>query len=162
HGASESLLTLMESTHNLDVDGTGRLYVDQIEHPLEVLRFASTSADPADEVLRAERLAGPFYQRVSSVVANPLKWPNGGLLLSAKVAGRNQLMVTYPGKKGIPLLHDSREETALPAVLIGPKRLAFTVRVGDRRQLRIAALEDGHAVLEPIELGVDCSSLDAL
>jgi hypothetical protein len=116
---------------------------------------------PPSGTSRVEHLAGPFQWGLSSVVVHPLILPGGQLLLPVKVAGRDQLMVASPGKRGIPLFH-GHEETTLPAVLLGSNRLAFTMYVGNRRRLRIATLQDGNAMLEPIDLGVDSADLDAL
>jgi hypothetical protein len=66
------------------------------------------------------------------------------------------------GKEQVPLFLDSREESALPAVLLGKDRLAFTTGSGSGRRLRIAALEDGGAHLEPTDLRIQSESLEAL
>jgi hypothetical protein len=100
--------------------------------------------------------------RETATVAHPLELPDGRLLMPTKAAGRDRLVTALLGKDRVPLLLDSREETSLPAVLLGKDRLAFTTGSGSGRRLRMAALEAGCAHLEHTDLGIQITSLDAL
>lgn len=158
------LLTLRTETHSMDVDADGRLYLDQPQRPLEVIRFGlpANGAPPAAAPLDVERLAGPLVWRETATIDFPLELPDGSLVLTTKVAGLDRLVTAIPGQDPVPLLHNSNEETARPTALLGSDRLAFVVGSGSRRRLRIATLEEGHVRLQPTALGVDCEELDAL
>ena len=159
----EPLLTLTTSIYGMDVDTEDRLYIDSFQRPLFVLRFAPPVDGRAPAApLPVERLAGPMLWRETGTVAHPLELPDGRLLLPTKVAGRDRLVDDPPGQGPVPLLLDSREETALPAVLLGKDRLAFATGSGSRRRLRFAALEDGGAHLEPTDLGIQSEGLTDL
>src|SRR5262249_53888220 len=95
-------------------------------------------------------------------VAHPLELPDGRLLMPTKVAGRDRLVMALQGEIRVPLLLDSPEETALPAVRLGKDRLAFTSSSGSGRRLRIALLEEGRARLEDTDLGIQRQRLAAL
>jgi hypothetical protein len=96
------------------------------------------------------------------MVAHPLELPDGRLLMPSKVAGRDRLLMALLGKEPVPLLVDSFEETALPAVQLGKYGLAFTMGSGSRRRLRLADLEDGSARLTRTDLAVQTEGLTAL
>lgn len=151
------LLTFRTEAYAMDVDGEGRLYLDQTQRPLEVMRFGLAGDGNA-----VERLAGPLLWRETATIAYPLELPDGRLLLTTKVAGRDRLVTALPGRDPVPLLDDSSAETAPPAALLGRDRLAFVVGSGSRRRLRLATWEEGHVRLEPTVLGVHCDDLDAL
>jgi hypothetical protein len=159
----EPLLALTLSVYGMDVDPEDRLYLDQYQRPMVVLRVdpAVDGRGPAAPI-PVERLTEPMLWRETATVAHPLELPDGRLLMPTKVAGRDRLMMVLLGKDPVPLLLDSREETALPAVRLGKDRLAFTTGSGRGRRLRLAVLEDGGARLEPTDLGVQGASLAAL
>jgi hypothetical protein len=160
----ETLLTLTTRVWGLDVDGDGRIYLDQLQRPLEVIRFAAVpeGRDPASPVAPAvERIAAPLW-RETGTIGQPLQLPDGRVVLPSKVGGRDRLLVVLPGKVPLPLLDDSREETAPPASMVGPRRLAFLAGTDKERRLRLAALEDDSVRLEPVELGVAGEGLTAL
>ncbi len=163
----EPVLTLTMSVYGMDVDSEDRLYLDQVQRPMVVLRFDCRSALPRDgrrpaAPIPVERLTEPVLWRLTATVAHPLELPDDRLLMPTKAAGRDRLVITRLGKDLVPLLMDSREETSLPAVRLGKDRLAFTMGSGQARRLRLAVLEDGGARLEHTDLGIQSASLDAL
>jgi hypothetical protein len=163
---SETLLTLMTRVVGLDVDGAGQIYLDQVQRPLEVIRFAAMpeGGDAAKpRLLPVERIAAPsLWRETVETIGHPLQLPDGRVLLPSKGAGRNRLLVALPGKDPMPLLDDSREETATPATLVGQRRLAFIAGSDKERRLRLAALEDDSVRLEPVDLGVPGEGVTAL
>jgi hypothetical protein len=60
------------------------------------------------------------------------------------------------------LLDDNRQETAPPATLVGPRRVAFVAGSGKESRVRMASLEDDGARLDPVDLGVAGEGLTAL
>ena len=153
--APEPLLTLTTSIYGLDVDPEGRLYVDQFQRPMVVLRFDPEADGHApDAAIPAERLTEPMLWRETATVALPLELPDGRLLMPTKAAGRDRLVSALLGKTRVPLFPDNPEETALPAALVGKDRLAYTSGSGDGRRLRLASLEGGGARVEPTDLGI--------
>jgi hypothetical protein len=155
-------LTLTAFVWGLDVHADGRLYMDQIWRPLDVLRFelpgqAGSGPSPV------ERVAASFlWREKTGSVGQPVELPDGRVVVPSKVAGRDQLLASLPGKDPTPLLEGSKEETALPAVLVGQTRLAFVAGSGKERRLRLATLEDDSIRLEPVDLSVVDRGLSAL
>jgi serine/threonine protein kinase len=152
----EPVMTLTTPVWGMDVDATGEIFLDQIYRPLEVIRFAGP--DPS----AVERLAAPSMWRETGTIGGPLQLPDGRVVLPSKTAGRDRLLVAVPGKDPEPLLADSREESAPPATMVGPRRLAFVAGSGTDSRLRLATLDANGARLEPTDLGVAGQGLTAL
>jgi hypothetical protein len=147
-----TLLTLTTRPFGLDLDRQGRLYLDQFQRGLEVLRF-----DPAGGP--ATRIASPLRGRKMQ----PVELPDGRVLLPSKAAGRNQLLAGLAGKEAAPLL-DDRGETAPPALLIDDRRLALVAGSGEKRRLKVATLEDDQVRIHhalPLVPGDDLAGLAA-
>src|SRR5262249_18651207 len=161
-GRPEPLLTLTAFPWGLDVAADGRVYIDQVRRSLDVLRFElpgqeGSAPSPVDRLA-----ASILWREKSEPVGQPLELPDGRVLVPSKAAGRNQLLASLRGKDPTPLLENSNEETAPPAVLVGQNRLALMVGPGKERRLRLAALDDDSVRLEPVELGVMERGLIAL
>jgi eukaryotic-like serine/threonine-protein kinase len=136
-GPPQTLLTLVSPSYGLDVDGDGRLYFDQFQRPLEVLRFAAAGG-PVERVASPSRGWGE-----TAAGGQPVELPDGRVLLPSKVSGRDQLLAGFAGKDPVPLLgEEDRTETAPPAVLVGARRLAFVAGSGKDRHLKLADWED--------------------
>jgi len=159
----ETLLTLTMRVAGLALDDAGQIYLDQVQRPLEVIRFTlePEGGDPARRA-SAERIATPAVWRETESIGHPLQLPDGRIVLPSKTAGRDRLLVAVPGKPPVPLLDDSREETAPPATLVGQRQLAFLAGSGPKRRLRLAAIEDDSIELEAVDLGVSGDRLSAL
>jgi hypothetical protein len=160
-GRPEPLLTLTAFPWGLDVGADGRVYTDQVRRSLDVMKFglpgpAGSGPSPV------ERLAASvLWREKTEPVGLPVELPDGRVLVPSKVAGRSQLLACLPRRAPTPLLEGSKEETALPAVLVGRHRLAFMTGSGKERRLRLASLEDG-VRLEPVAVGVVGWGLSAL
>ncbi len=163
-GRPEALLPLTTRAWGLDVDASGTIYLDQLQRPLEVIRFAAVpeggaiGRPPAPPV---EHIATTLW-RETGTIGQPLQLPDGRVVMPSKVAGHDRLLVGLPGQAPLPLLDDSRTETAPPAALVGPRRLAFVAGSCQDRRLRLAALEDDSVRLEPVDLGVAGEDLTSL
>jgi len=80
----------------VDVDGEDRLYFDQFQRGLEVLRFDVAGGRP-------ERVASPSLWRETGGVNQPVEFPDGRVLLPSKLAGRDRLLAAAPRKEPVPL-----------------------------------------------------------
>jgi hypothetical protein len=132
----QPLMTLLTSAFGLDVDGSGRVYIDQFQRPLELLRFAADGGRP-ERVASLSRGWG-----ATSLGGQPVELPDGRVVLPSKVLGRERLVAGLPGKDPLPLLEQDKGETAPPAALVGDRHLAFVAGSGSGRQLKLAELED--------------------
>lgn len=160
----ETLLTLTTRVWGLDVDSAGRIYLDQVQRPLEVIRFATApeGAPAGAVVLPVEHIAAPTLWQETGAIGLPLQLPDGRVVLPGKTAGRDRLLMAVPGKSLRPLLDDSRTETAPPLALVGTRRLAFVAGSDKERRLRLADLDDDGVRLEPVDLGVSGEGLTSL
>jgi hypothetical protein len=158
----QPLTTFTTQTWGLDMDARGRLYIDQVQRPEEVIRFDLPAESVEAVRLPVERLAGPFLWRQTRTLGQPLLLPDGRLVLPSQVAGRDRLLVTLPGKGLAPLLEQGNAQTAPPLALLGADRLALVADSGKGRRLRIANLEADNISLDPVNLGVDGAGLVAV
>jgi hypothetical protein len=85
----------------IDVGRDDSLYVDQIEQPIEIIR-STASSGPPDQM----RVGSEF-------LANVLPLPDGRMLLQARTAGRDRLMLMEQGKDPVPFITGTQEETRL-------------------------------------------------
>jgi hypothetical protein len=164
NGPPQPLLTLTAPVWGLEVAADGRLYLDQVQRLLEVLRFdvpAQARAPAGLERPPLERLAAGLW-RETETAGRPVELPDGRVVVPSKVAGRDRLLALLPGQEPTPLLEGSTEETAPPVALVGQRRLAFVAGSGKGRRLRLAALEEDGVRLEPVDLGVAGAGLVAL
>ncbi len=133
----ESLRTVMTLTMMpwwMDAGPDGSLYIDQVDRPGEVLRFAASGGAPERVAISQTYLLG---------AALPL--PDGRVLFPSRAAGRDRLLVAAPGKDPIPLV-DTQEETAWPATLVGNREVAFLAGTNPNRIIVVASLADGRIV----------------
>jgi eukaryotic-like serine/threonine-protein kinase len=155
-GPPELLLTLMTPSFGLDVDGQGRVYLDQFQRPREVLRFAEGGGLP-------ERVASHSRGRGElGSAGQPVELPDGRVLLPSKVSGRDRLLAGFAGKDPTPLLEQDKGETAPPAVLMGERRLAFMAGSGKDRRLKLARLEDDEVNVVGVVKGVPAEGVTEL
>ena len=118
---------LTSDLSSLDIDESGNLYVDQVDRPAEMLRYA-----PAEGRLERFRLAENQGQ--------VLPLPDGRLVIGTGGAGGGRLMVMTAGGDAKPLIQ-TRDETAYPATMLGTDRLAFVQGKGTARTVAIATLD---------------------
>jgi hypothetical protein len=155
-GPPQPLMTLLTSAFGLDVDGSGRVYLDQFQRPLELLRFAADGGRP-ERVASLSRGWG-----ATSLGGQPVELPDGRVVLPSKVSGRERLVAGLPGKEPVPLLEQDKGETAPPAVLVGDRQLAFVAGSDSGRQLKIAELEDDQVHIVRSLKGVPAAQLKGL
>jgi serine/threonine protein kinase len=132
----QTVLTLTERPYGLDIDKDGTLFIDQFHRPLEMLRFPEREGT-------VEQIATVSQGRL----LEPVELPDGRVLLSSTVFGRDRLLLSSRGKDGkepTPLL-DEGAPAHPPAALVGSNRLAFLADTATegRRQVMLAQIEDG-------------------
>jgi hypothetical protein len=135
-GPARTLLSLPISPSYIAGGPAGSVYVDQVDRPTEILRFKPSGG-------AAVRIVGPFRPKTGSVWSL-VEFADGRLLIPAAVSGKAVLMVAAEGQEPKPFITaiGADEETALPAVLLAGKDVAFLI--GGAADLTIAiATPDG-------------------
>jgi hypothetical protein len=153
----EAVLTLTTPCYGLDVDREGRLYIDQLQRPLEVLRVA------LDKPGVPERIASTSRQLETGLLGPPLELPHDrGVLLASKSLGRSRLLAAAEGNLEV-ISTDDREEATVPAVLVGSQRLAYLTGPRGQRRIKLVEVEpDRVAPLRTLRFPADgLSSLAA-
>ncbi len=109
----QTLMTLPSRPWYITQGTDGSVYVEFLDNPAELLRFAPSGGAP---------------ERLSSVGRNyfmhPLQFSDGRVLLPSLTSGRRRLLVASPGEALRPFL-DSSEQSAPPAALVGKGTLAL-------------------------------------
>jgi serine/threonine protein kinase len=130
------IVTLTEQPLFLDIGPDGSLYVDQIEQPADLLRFS-----PASGAL--ERIPLPSVSvsaNTQSALALPL--PDGRVLLTGRIVGRDRVLVMAPGKDPVPFIATD-EETTGPLAMVGEDTFVFVAGTVPTRTLALASVADG-------------------
>jgi serine/threonine protein kinase len=136
-GEPVTLVTMTISPYSIDVASDGSLYVGTYDRPLELLRVPLAGGTP-------ERLSPQTFTKTTGAVWTPVEFPDGHVLLPSVVSGRSQLLVVRPGKEPRPFV-DTREETDLPATLIGNDLTALVIGTPPQQAIALAAT-DGRIV----------------
>jgi serine/threonine protein kinase/Tol biopolymer transport system component len=120
---------------HLDAGSDGSLYIDTMDNPAELLRFAVTGGVP-------ERLAATS----GNLVASPVQLPDGAILVPTQVLGRRRLLLAGRGAELKPFL-DATEQATPPATVVGDRLLAFlSSNTGKPPLITLASLADGRIV----------------
>ena len=128
------IVTLTEQPLYLDIGPDGSLYVDQIDQPANLLRFA-----PASGAL--ERIPLPSVT-ANATVQSTLPLPDGRVLLTGRVVGRDRVLVMAPGKDPVPFV-GTDEETTGPLAMVGEDTFVFVAGTVPTRTLALASVADG-------------------
>ena len=137
-GPAQTLVTLTSAAWSVDPAADGSLYVDQIERPLEILRFAASGGTP-------EVLVGVEPYPYAAWVAPPVEFRDGRFLLPTLISGRPRLLLGFPGGNFSPLL-ESQEETGAPVTKVGNDEVALIVGSPPARALAIASAKEGRII----------------
>ncbi len=132
-GQVRPIVTLTERPLFLDIGPDGSLYVDQIDQPSDLLRFA-----PASGAL--ERIPLP-----SGINDWTLPLPDGRVLLTGRIVGRDRVMVMAPGKDPVPFVATD-EETTGPLAMVGEDTFVFVAGTVPTRTLALASVADGRII----------------
>jgi hypothetical protein len=120
----------------MDVDKDGNLYLDQIDRPIEILRFSASGGTP-------ESLAGAENTSMHGFITSLT--PDGRALLPSVFAGRSRLLAAKPGGEATPLI-ETKEETSVPACRVGNGEIAFILGTRDHSVVAVASVADGRIV----------------
>jgi Tol biopolymer transport system component len=133
NGASQPrvLFPLTSMAWAIDTAQDGSLYSDQVSRPTSLVRF-SIQGGHAVELGRVSVSDGNMQFAVL---------PDGRAIWEQRVAGRSRLAIVEEAKAPVPF-SGTADETALPAAVIGPKEIAFTIGK-DRRTIGIASIATG-------------------
>jgi len=132
-GPAQVLITLTIAPWVMDAWPDGTIYLDQVERPLEVLRFPVTGGTP--EVIASSETYPPENME-------PVEFPDGRFLLPSLLSGRACLLIGKPGDNFFPLV-DTPEETGPPAALRPNNEVAFMAGTGSDQTIVIASARDG-------------------
>jgi WD40 repeat protein len=135
-GPVQVLLTLTTSPWLMDAGPDGSVYLDQVDRPLQVLRFPPSGGTP--EVLATTEARAIDFSA-------PVEFPDGRLLLPTLLSGRSRLLIGKPGGNFFPLV-DTAEETHLPAVLLPDNQAAFIAGTGSDQTIVIASAGEGRII----------------
>jgi len=140
------LVTLSKQVWYIDAGTDGRIYVDQVERPFDVLRCPVSGGVP-------ERLA----ETALGMSAMPL--PDGRAVFSSSVANHAAILVAQAGKSPTPFV-ETEAETRSPLALLGRDRVVFRLRAGNGYIVAICNAADGRIVrrLEGTR-GIDMTSI---
>ena len=135
-GPVRTLFALTLTSIFMDVDKSDNVYLDQVDRPIDVLRFSPSGGAP-------EVLTGPNSASTSDYQISQL--PDGGAVFASMFAGRSHLVVAKPGNEPGPFIQ-TKEETSLPACLLGDSEIALMLGAPGHRVVAIASLADGQIV----------------
>jgi hypothetical protein len=135
-GPVQVLMTLTTAPWLMDVGPDGSLYLDQVERPLQLLRFPVSGGTP--EVIASSETYPPEFMQ-------PVELPDGRLLLPSLLSGRARLLIGKPGGNFFPLL-DTPEETGPPAALLPNNEVAFRAGTGSDQTIVIASAGQGRII----------------
>ncbi|HEY1207343.1 MAG: protein kinase [Bryobacteraceae bacterium] len=128
-GAGESLLLTTTATPwDIDASADGSLYMDQMDRPVDILRFPVTGGVP-------ERISGSFHEGMRGIV--PL--PNGGVVAPGPTGARESLLLVEPGQDSTPLL-ETADQTQPPVALAGPDQVVLTLRSAAGLEIGVASV----------------------
>jgi sugar lactone lactonase YvrE len=135
-GQVRPIVTLTELPLWLDVGPDGSLYVDQIDQPADLLRFSPVSG-------ALERIPVPsVYASNLANTQSALPLPDGRVLLTGRIVGRDRILVMAPGKDPVPFVATD-EETTGPLAMVGEDAFVFVAGTVPTRTLALASVADG-------------------
>ena len=136
-GPITKLNALTVAPWGLDVGPDGTLYMDQVERPLELLRFPPSGGRP--EVLASSELYTSIF------IQQSVELPDGRMLLPSSHMGRSRVLVVKPGGEPLPLV-DTQEETSGPYCLAGEKEVALLIGSVPNQSIALVSVADGRIV----------------
>jgi len=149
-GAFQVLFSLTGTVYNLDGGLNGSIYLDQVERPLNVLRFAAEGG-------RVEKIAtlpgfeapgAPSGTREGFAVL-----PDGRAVVTQTMGGRMRLVALEAGTYPVSLVATAEENSA-PVTAAGPSEIAFLIGPEPKRTIAMATVSNGRITRRiPIDKG---------
>ncbi|MGD0873289.1 MAG: protein kinase [Bryobacteraceae bacterium] len=141
-GSPTPLLSLTNTVFAVDSGADGSIYVDQVDRPVDLLRFSVQGG-------HVERIATlPAYEAPGAPYLDSESFailPDGRVVLTQGTGGRLRLMAVETGKDPVPLI-DTAEETTAPVTVAGPNEIAFLIGPEPRRTIALAAVSNGRII----------------
>jgi len=128
---AQPLFTLTMPVYSLDTGADGSIYVDQMDRPVDVIRFE----EKGGRVERIARLPRPAANYFAAL-------PGGRAAWIEFVSGRYRLMLGEAGKEPIPFVNTA-EEINGPLAAIGDSEVAFLIGAQPRHTIAIASISSG-------------------
>ncbi len=138
-GQVRPIVTLTEQPLFLDIGPDGSLYVDQIDQSADLLRFA-----PASGALERIPLPSVYVSNLAHT-QSALPLPDGRVLLTGRIVGRDRVMVMAPGRDPVPFVATD-EETTGPLAMVGEDTFVFVAGTVPTRTLALASVADGRII----------------
>ena len=135
-GAIRTVVSVTSPIWFMDVDKDGNLYLDQIDRPIQLLRFPASGGTP-------EMLAGSENASMHGFMTSLM--PDGRVLLPSVFAGRTRLLALKPGEEATPFI-ETKEETSTPACQVGEGEIAFLLGPPNHEVVAVASIADGRIV----------------
>ena len=135
-GPVQVLTTLTTAPWLMDAGPDGTIYLDQVERPLELLRFPVSGGTP--EVIASSETYPPKNMQ-------PVEFPDGRFLLPTLLAGHARLLIGKAGENFFPLV-DTLEETRPPATLLPNNEVAFVAGTGSDQTIALASAREGRII----------------
>jgi eukaryotic-like serine/threonine-protein kinase len=139
-GAStaKTMMTLTSAPWSLDAARDGSVYVDQVDRPLQVLKFPSNGGTP--EVLESLESYPVTAQNTGSV-----EFSDGRVILPALISGKARLLLGQPGGNFIPLLQ-TNEETMPPVAQVEDGQVALMIGSPPADAIALASVKEGRII----------------
>jgi Tol biopolymer transport system component len=134
--AARTIVTLTSPAQYIDAAPDGSIYADQWNRPWDILRFSAKGGAP-------QRIAEVTHGQYA-----PLALPDGRVLFSSAVAGRETLLVAAAGKNPVPFV-ETDEQTSGPIAMLGGQNVAFRIGQGNDHKtwmIGVASIGDGRIV----------------
>ena len=132
-GPPRSILGLSGQPWKMDAGGEGAVYVDLVERPVEILVSDARARDTA-------RVMVPNVSQTRQQHLLPL--PDGRILITIQVAGRNRVMAVMPDGTVSQLL-ETQEDTSGPMAMVGRETVALMLGSPSDQALALVSTTGG-------------------
>ena len=132
-GRKRFLFSLTGRPWDMDAGEDGVVYTDVMEQPIEIL-----ISDPMGR--EAERI--PISNVATGRVARHLPLPDGRILMTMGIAGRNRVMAIMPDGTVSPLV-ETQQETSGPFTLVGRDNVALVLGSAPNQTLALVSTSRG-------------------
>jgi dipeptidyl aminopeptidase/acylaminoacyl peptidase len=127
-GGAQRKRTILTATHpmHLDIGPDGAVYADEVDRPSALVRFSAS---------------GGAIQKINDYGGDGVLLPDGRVVVTGRVQGRNHLMGLETGKNPV-LFVNTGYETFTPATALGRSEIAFLTAAPSPKPHREVAIAD--------------------
>jgi hypothetical protein len=137
--APQVLFSVTNRVYALDAGLYDSIYLDQVERPVELLRFSSQGG-PAEKIATLPSYEAPGEHWPADESFAVLR--DGRAVVTQATGGRTHLEVVEAGKDPVPLVATA-EENSSPVTAAGPNEIAFLIGPHPKRTIAMAAVSNG-------------------